>query len=134
MARMKRRTWSAALLPMAAAALLVACGGGLYIGIDGSDFDDPPDVSLVVDATSASEGRTLRFSAAASDDHGVDRVELYRRDRDGSLQLIGIDRGPPWEWAYLVGATPRGELEFFARAVDFAGQRSDSNPVRVTVR
>ncbi len=125
-------------LPLAQAALtvlLAGCGGGLYIGIgDDNGFDDPPQVSLVASAESAAIGQPLRLAAAASDDFGVQRVQFFRLERDGSATSLGNDSTDPYEWDTTMPDTGAAEVRFFARAFDTIGQRSDSRSVAVAVR
>lgn len=123
-----------AALVLAAAALLAGCGGGLYIGIGDDGYDDPPQVSLVASSGSAAAGQPLRLAAAASDDFGVDRVQFFRIERDGSATALGTDSVAPYEWDTSMPATTANEVRFFARAFDGAGQRADSATVAVTLQ
>jgi hypothetical protein len=117
-----------------AAATLAGCGGGLYIAVGDDDFDTPPRVSLVASAERASPGQPLRLAAAASDDHGVQRVQFYRLEPGGGATLLGSDTGAPFDWDTTLPATSASEVRYYARAFDFGGQSSDSDTVTVTVQ
>jgi len=123
-----------AVVAMVSAALMTlgGCGGGLYIELGDDGFDLPPQVSLVAASTTAAPGQTVRLAAAASDDHGVNRVQFFRLEANGNAVLLGTDSTAPYEWdAVLPGTT--GEQRFYARAVDGQGQVADSAIVVVTV-
>ncbi len=117
-----------------AAALLAGCGGGLYIGLEGS-FDDPPSVSLVAASTHAAPGQRVRLAAAASDDDFVREVRFYRVDPNGRSTWLGSDDREPFDWdATIPPDAQRGStIRFFARAEDSLGQSRDSETVSVTV-
>ena len=106
-----------ALVPCLCAAL-AGCGGGFYLGIDGSFDNTPPSVSLAAGASSVQAGQSLRVVAAAADDSGIDRVAFYQLDGNTAV---------------LLGSDGRGELTLFARAYDWDGNRADSARVVVTV-
>lgn len=110
---------------------LAGCGGSLYIGV-GGDGDRPPDVSLAVSPTSASAGQVVRLVAAATDDFGVARVEFFRISGAGSIAL-GSDGSPPYALDATLPTGATGTVQFFARAVDDAGQSRDSDLVSVSV-
>lgn len=117
----------------ASAALLAACGGGLWIGVDDSDCcDGRPEVSLASAQTSVQAGGTLRVVAAASDRNGIDSVAFYRYDSGVWLRL-GADGNSPWEWDVAVPADGRTTVDVFARARDNWGYERDSNIVSVPV-
>lgn len=122
------RRRGAALLAVVA---LAGCGGSVSLGFGFSD-DDRPTASLAVSPTSAAPGDTLRLSAAASDDFGVDFVEFYRVDGSSST-LLGFDGLPPYQLDTTVPANAAGSVQYFARAVDGGGQRGDSAVVTVGV-
>jgi Bacterial Ig domain len=111
---------------------LAACGGGVFIGVDGSFDDSPPSVSLAVAPTSVAPGQSLRMAAAASDESGIDRVEFYRFDGPDPVRLATLG-GPPWEWTTTVPTDGRRQLMLFARATDGAGNTADSGVVTVAV-
>jgi hypothetical protein len=119
---------------IAVAALLSGCGGGIYIGFGGSG-DSPPDVSLVAGVTSAAPGQAVPLAAAASDDYAVDRVDFYRVDAGGGATWLGTDPASPYQWnaAIPVDAASGSTVLFFARAIDDAGQQTDSTTVAVSV-
>ena len=114
-------------------ATISGCGGSLYVGIGDDDFDDPPQVSLVASSSQASAGQNLRLAAAASDDHGVQRVQFFRVERDGSANSLGNDSTAPFELDTTLPATTATEVRYFARAIDDVGQSTDSATIAVTV-
>ena len=117
----------------ATAALLAGCGGGLWIGIGGGDWDDgTPSVSIATASAVAVAGGTLRVVAAAAGDNGIDRVDFFRRDSAG-WSFLGSDFQVPYEWPVPVPADGRSMLELFARATDRAGQQADSEVLQVPV-
>jgi len=87
----------------AACALAIAgCGGGFFFSV-GDGFDgDPPSVSLAAPAT-ASAGQTIRLTAAAADDVGVERVVFHRVDGTNVVQL-GTDFRSPYEIDVVITA------------------------------
>jgi hypothetical protein len=120
------------VLGAAMALALVGCGGGVWVGV-GDDGDNPPDVSLVASADSAAAGQTVRLSAAASDDWGVDYVAFYRLDDNGNAVLLGSDGVGPYQWDATMPNSSAAGVRFFARAVDGAGQAAESQTVVVTL-
>ncbi len=120
--------WCCAVAP-------AACGGGLYLGVElGGSDDDDPSVALTASVDAAPAGASVRFVAAASDDFGVDAVSLYREDAQGAL-LLATDGREPYEFDVVIPASSPGTVwRYFARAIDGAGQISDSAPVDITVR
>lgn len=125
-----RRPIHAGLL--AGAVWLASCGGSITIGFGGG-FDDPPNVSLAVVPERAPPGAALRLLAAAADDHRVAGVQFFRVEPDGRVLHLGEDPTPPYEGQTLVPADGRSTLRLFARAIDDAGQATDSAEVVVTV-
>jgi len=125
----------AATLAVALAALgLTSCGGGISFGIGCcGGFDEPPSVSLAANVTAAHPGDAIRLVAAASDDFGVDFVAFFRLENDGSATRLGSDGVAPFQWDAVMPSTAAGSVQFFARAVDGAGQASDSALVSVTL-
>ena len=123
---------AAMLLALGASAGLGACGGGVFIGFDGSFDDSPPSVSLAAESSAVQAGQTLRVFAAAADESGIDTVAFYRYDGDRSV-LLGSDGRSPYEWLLVVPNDGRTVLTVFARATDNAGNRADSALVSVTV-
>jgi len=130
--------WShcrAGLAALACSAVLAACGGGVFIGIEmGDPGDEEPSVALTAAVSEAAAGATVRLAAAASDDFGVDVVSFYREDAQGAV-LLGSDGLAPYQIDTVIPASAPGTVwRYFARAIDGAGQRSDSAPVDITVR
>jgi hypothetical protein len=115
--------------------VLTACGGGIYLGFElGDPADQPPSVALTASATEAAAGSVVRLAAAASDDFGIDAVSFYREDAQGAV-LLGSDALAPYEFDTVIPASSPGTVwRYFARAVDGAGQSSDSAAVPITVR
>lgn len=112
-------------------ALLAGCGGGVWIGW--GDDDDWPDVSLVSSASSAIPGQTLRLSAAASDDDGIDHVDFYRIGEGGGWVHLGEDGSEPYQVETAVPSTSATRVRYIARAVDRHGNWADSDTVSVEV-
>ena len=125
---MERRALASSLL---AATLLAACGVGVSLGI-GPD-DDPPSVSLAAAPQEAAPGERIGLVAAASDDYVVREVLFFRVDAGGDV-LIGRDSSAPYAVETALPAGAAGTVRYFARAVDDAGQESDSQEVVVAVR
>ena len=118
------------------AMLLAGCGGGLFIGVElGGPNDQPPSVALTAAVDQAPAGAAVRLAAAATDDFGVDAVSFYRQESTGPATLLGTDNLQPYQFDTTTPASPVGTVwRYFARAVDGAGQRSDSAVVEITVR
>ena len=112
-------------------AALAACGVGVSLGI-GPD-DDPPSVSLAAAPSEAAPGERIGLVAAASDDYVVREVLFYRIDAGGDT-LIGRDGCEPYAIETTLPAGTASTVRYFARAVDDAGQESDSQEVVVSVR
>lgn len=113
------------------ALMLVGCEAGLFFGI-GPD-DDPPSVSLAATASAAAPGERIGLVAAASDDYRVDEVSFYRVYANGST-LLARDSTDPYAFETIIPGSAVGSVQFFARAIDDAGQQRDSALVTVTVR
>ena len=108
-----------------------ACDVGLAVGI--GPGDDPPSVSLAGAPSSGAPGERIGLVAAASDDYQVIEVQFWRVDADADT-LLGIDGSAPYALETVLPSSAGGEVRYFARAVDDAGQASRSNEVRVTLR
>jgi len=118
---------------LAGAALLTACGGGFYVEwSDGFDDDGPPSVQLVASSTSVQAGGSVRLSAAASDQSGIDEVRFYRLDGLGSV-LLGGDSAAPYEWTLTGPTDGRSTVRVYARAIDNDGHAADSNTLALDV-
>jgi hypothetical protein len=113
------------------AASLAGCYGSVSFGI-GPD-DDPPSVSLAAAPTAAAPGETIGLVAAANDDYEVREVQFYRIDVGGDT-LLGRDRQAPYTLETVLPSGAGGTVRYFARAIDDAGQDSESAIVVVTVR
>lgn len=110
---------------------LVGCYGGVSIGI-GPD-DDPPSVSLAAAPQAAAPGERIGLVAAADDDYDVREVQFFRVDVGGST-LLGRDGSAPYALETVLPTGATGSVRYFARAVDDAGQDSESQEVIVAVR
>jgi len=127
-----RPAWAKGAVVALLTALLAGCGGGVYLGYDATP-DDPPSVDLAASTDVAAPNEAVRLVAAARDDFVVDRVSFYRIDAGRSVLLV-TDRSAPWQLDTLVPADAVGSVRYFARAVDDAGQSSDSAVVTVLVQ
>ena len=125
-----RQTIRVAMAALAGAGL-AACGVGVSIGIGPND--DPPSVSLAAAPQEAAAGERIGLVAAASDDYVVREVLFFRVDA-GSDTLLGRDSSAPYALETTLPAAAGTEVRYFARAVDDAGQRADSQEVAVAVR
>lgn len=112
---------------------LAGCGGGVYIGYGGDEYDRAPTVSLAASPGSAAPGQSVTLVAAASDDHRVDRVEFFRVDAAGNAFALGTDGAAPYQFVTAVPNDGTGSVRYFARAVDDVNQYNDSPSVTVTV-
>lgn len=116
---------------LATALLLGGCGGGVYVGV-GPD-DDPPGAALAASPTQAFPGQTVTLLADARDDYGVDYVAFYQLMPDGSALRLGIVLNPPYQLSVVLPLDAAPLTQFFARAVDGAGQFGDSTVATVQV-
>ena len=71
--------------------------------------------------------------AAASDDYRVIEVAFYRADAGGDT-FLGRDSSEPYALDTVVPAGAGAEVRYLARAVDDAGQDSESPIVAIEVR
>jgi hypothetical protein len=125
------RTWRNLIAGLAAAWVLAACGVSIGLGF-GPD-DDPPNVSLAAAPQSGAPGERIGLVAAANDDFTVVEVQFYRIDVGGDT-LLGRDTDAPYALETVLPAGASGTVRYFARAIDDAGQRAESQVVTVTVR
>lgn len=89
----------------------------------------PPSATLQASATAVTVGQTVTFTATASDDTAVARVEFLR---NGSK--VAEDTSAPYTHTPPVFAGGDiGSTQWVARAVDSAGNTGDSAAVTVTV-
>jgi len=114
---------------VAGSALLAACGISIGFGPN----DDPPNVSLAAAPQQAAPGERIGLVAAASDDYAVREVQFFRVDVGGNT-LLGSDGSAPYALETTLPAGVRGEVRYFARAIDDAGQEAESQVVAVTVQ
>lgn len=122
-----------AALVLGLALPLSGCGGGIWAAWGDGVDDEPPSVVLVAGVLEASQGQVVRLAAAADDDEGVESVSFYRVGDDGREVLLGSDASAPYEWEATMPTTSAAEVQFFARAVDVQGERTDSERVAVRV-
>lgn len=123
--------YSRAAISLVAAAQLAGCNVGAYVDI-GPD-DDPPSVSLAASPAAASRGDTVGLVAAASDDYRVIEVEFYRLE-SGADTFLGRDSSAPYALDTVVPAGASGDVRYLARAIDDAGQASESQAVTIAVQ
>jgi hypothetical protein len=125
------RAWRSLISSLAASGVLAACGVSIGLGF-GPD-DDPPNVSLAAAPQSGAPGERIGLVAAANDDYTVVEVEFYRIDIGGDT-LLGRDTSAPYALETVLPAGASGTVRYFARAIDDAGQRGESQVVAVEVR
>ena len=119
---------------LAAATLALAgCGGGVYVGVDGTG-DSPPTVSLAVSPTTAFANQTVNLAAAATDDYRIDRVEFWYSDGNGGLLRLATDYAAPYTASDAMQVTRSGSTFYMARAYDDAGQVTDTPWHQVLLR
>jgi hypothetical protein len=117
-----------------AVSVLMGCGGGISIGFGiGGEFDVfQPSVSIAAPLSSVQAGQAFTLVAAASDQSGIDEVAFYRLD--GNVQVrLGSDGSAPYEWLVVAPSDGRTTLQVFARAIDNAGNRADSQILTLSV-
>jgi hypothetical protein len=125
-----------AILACATALLDSACGGGVaFVSFkSGGGGDEPPHVSLTSSTSVGRAGDPVRLTAAASDDFGVDRVELFHAESGGSATRLATDRSAPYAFDVVLADSGAGQARYFARAVDDVGQSTDSETLAITLR
>lgn len=89
--------------------------------------DPPPSISLSASPTSITTGSSISLSASASDNNGVNGVQLYV---NGNAQG-SEDTSSPYSFTY--SPTSPGTYTFTATARDTINQLTTSAPVTVTV-
>lgn len=89
----------------------------------------PPTVTVTSPQAGAEVADVLVVTVDATDDGGVDRVELWV---GGSLEAI--DRDAPWELDWDTRAVDNGARSFLVKAYDAAGNEAATQPVDVEVR
>jgi poly(hydroxyalkanoate) depolymerase family esterase len=98
-----------------------------FWGLDDLD-GSAPSVAITSPANGATVSGTVTVTMSASDDVGVDRVELLL---DGTL--LGSDAGAPYAVAWDSSTAGSGAHVLQARAFDLADNVGTSAPVNVTV-
>ena len=89
----------------------------------------PPTVSVTAPAAGSTVSGVATFTAEASDNVGVTRVEFFR---DAGI-LLGTDTTAPYSVTWDSTSAP-GDRTFYAKAYDQAGNAGTSAPVPVRVR
>ena len=121
-------------LAAACTSLLVACGGGLYVGVDVGGDGERPDVSITSAATEVRPGTSFRVVAAASDPDGIEQVWFYRLDGDRWTELAAChEETRPYECDVFVPADGRSTVQVRARAFDGWDDEADSNVLSLPV-
>jgi hypothetical protein len=112
-----------------------ACGPGSHRDHDdlvfaaGLETDStPPGVSITSPSEGAQVQEAVTFHVEASDNFGVQRVELY----EGST-LVATGFRAPYALSWASRTVPNGPYTFTARAYDAAGLVSTSAPLHVLV-
>lgn len=100
----------------------------LVIAVGTEPDTAPPSVAITNPADGSTAGGVLAVNVDASDNFGVQRVELY----DGDT-LVATDFSAPYSLIWDSRAVPNGAHTLTARAYDAAGLVSTSAPVNVTV-
>ncbi len=88
----------------------------------------PPSASVTSPAAGATVSGSVAFSASASDNIGVSRVDFYVGGT-----LLGSDTTSPYGLTWNTGSHANGAYSLTARAFDAAGNNTTSAPVSVTV-
>ncbi len=88
----------------------------------------PPTVSITDPFNGATVSGTISFSANATDDQSMDRVEFYD---DGSL--VGTDFASPYSYNWDTTTFSNGSHTLQAKAYDAAGNEGTSSTITVTV-
>lgn len=89
----------------------------------------PPSVSLSSPLPGAVVSGTATISAAAADDTGVSKVELYK---DGVLLFAG--NTAPFNFSWDTSSVPDGTHSLAAKAYDAAGHVAQSGEISVVVK
>ncbi|HZH18491.1 MAG TPA: Ig-like domain-containing protein [Archangium sp.] len=100
----------------------------LVIAVGQETDSTPPVVAITSPAEGATLERLVDVTLEASDDFGVQRVELY----DGAT-LIGTDTRAPYSVSWATRTVSNGLHTLTARAYDAAGNVSTSAPVQVLI-
>jgi hypothetical protein len=100
---------------------------GIIVGYGAADTT-PPSTSITAPAEGATVSSTINVSINASDDVGVNKVELLR---DGAV--IRTLTSPPYQTSWNTTAETNGAHQLRSRAFDAAGNSSVSAVRNVTV-
>src|SRR5205823_9218003 len=91
--------------------------------------DSPPTASLTSPSNGATISSSVTFTASATDDVGVTKVEFWC---DGSV-LLGTATTAPYSLAYNTTTIANGSHAFTCKAYDTAGQATVSSANTSTV-
>ncbi|QRN92812.1 S8 family serine peptidase [Archangium violaceum] len=100
----------------------------LVFAVDQVPDSTPPGVAITSPVEGSTVANSVTVQMEASDDFGVQRVELY----NGST-LLTTDTQAPYVWTWSTRTLPNGPYTLTARAYDVAGHVSSSSTVNVTV-
>jgi len=100
----------------------------LVIAVGQEADTTPPSVAITSPAEGTTVEGTVIVNAQASDNFGVQRVELY----DGG-NLVATDDRAPYSLSWVTWPTPNGSHTLTVRAYDVAGNVATSAPVNVLV-
>ncbi|OJT24354.1 hypothetical protein BO221_14385 [Archangium sp. Cb G35] len=110
-------------------------------GAGGDDHDDlvitvgpetditPPAVAITSPVSGATLERFVNVTLEASDNFGVQRVELY----DGTTLLATYTTPPPYSFSWATRTVSNGPHALTARAYDLTGHVTTSAPVNVVI-
>lgn len=129
-----RLSAGARAIVLGTAVAVTGCGGGIYIGGEIGDDDDPPRVTLGLVPATLPGGTAVTLTASASDDSGfVEQVDFFIVI-GGQRRFLGADLTRPYDITVTLPDVPRDTpVEIFARAYDGWGQRGDSAVAAVTL-
>jgi hypothetical protein len=100
----------------------------LVIAVGQETDATPPAVAITSPAEGATLERVIDITVEASDNFGVQRVELY----DGAT-LLGTDSRAPYSLSWATRTVSNGLHTLTARAYDAAGHVTTSAPVHVLI-
>jgi subtilisin family serine protease len=100
----------------------------LIIAVGHETDSTPPSVAITSPAEGTTVEGTITVTAQASDNFGVQRVELY----DGG-NLVATDDRAPYHLSWASFPVPNGSHPLTVRAYDVAGNVATSAPVNVVV-
>jgi uncharacterized delta-60 repeat protein len=101
---------------------------GVVVNIPPGPDIVPPTISLSSDTNNVKTASTIKLTAAATDNVGVNKVEFF----DGATKL-GEDSSAPYEQSVDLTATNNGTKSYTSKAFDAANNSASSDPVTVTI-